>query len=214
MSTLAGLAVEQLELAIPSKGSWRAEAILSASSAPTGKVALVVGDLELAGTAERGGLDFADHPHLVVTGAPGWERVLEQPLSYQSDAGVRLRTVLQDLASLADEPIEQPVDANIGPHFVAVAGVSLRDVLAELRLRGHLEAWRVDADGVTRFGARAGADATEKGRVLKRNAALGTRRVGPESVAAFMPGNLIEGETIDRLVVRERSGRLEVVTWS
>lgn len=220
MSTLAGQPIERVELAIPKLGSWRADVVLVGGEAPTGKVQLVVGDLELAGTAFEGGLDSADKPHLVVVSAPGWELPLEEPLSYQGDAGVRLRTVLQDLATRADEQLEQPTDTSVGTHFEALPSRSgdtrLRDVLAALRRVGHVPGWRVDADGVTRFGERSGGDVTDRGRILRRNAALGLRVVGLEAtaVSAFLPGAQIEGAPIDRVVVRETSARLEAEVWT
>lgn len=218
MSTLAGLPIHRAELAIPALGAWRADVILASGEAPSGAVELVVGDLTLQGTVLRSGLDAPARPHAVVVGAPGWERPLERPLSYQSDAGVRLSTVLQDLATLADEPIEQPTDAQLGRHFAAPMSrtgdpVYLRTVLSALQRTGTLAPWRVDPDGVTRFGARTGSAVTARATVLGRNEAVGQRRLGIDSPASFLPGNTLDGEPIVRLVIREKPGRLEAEVW-
>lgn len=218
MSTLANLPIERLELALPRLGAWRADVVLASGSPPEGEVTMIVGDLTLAGYVERGGLDSADRPHLVVVGGAGWERPLEDPLSYQSDAGVRLRTVLSDLAALAEEPLEQPADTSVGQHFEAIPSRSgdtrLRDVLESLRRAGHLPPWRVDVDGVMRFGERVGEDITARARVLRRNAAAGMVSLGVDSVALALPGNAIDGETIERVVIREAPGSLVIDAWT
>lgn len=218
MSTLADLPIERVELTMPRYGAWRADVTLSSGTPPSGQVTLVIAKLELVGAVTRAGLDSADCPRLVVVGAPGWGRTLEKPLSYQSDAGVRLKTVLRDLAKLADETIVQPDDAPIGQHFEAIptraVETRLRDVLSALHRVGHVPRWRVDPDGVTRFGARTGEDVTDKVRVLRRNAGLGMRRLSSESAADFLPGNEVEGEAIERVTIYETAGHIVAEAWA
>lgn len=218
MSTLDDFNIERVELTIPRYGAWRADVVLSSGTPPTGKVTLTIAALELAGTVQRSGLDAAERPRVVVVGAPGWGRTLEKPLSYQSDAGVRLKTVLRDLAKLADETIVQPDDAPIGQHFEAIPTratvTQLRDVLSALHRVGHVQRWRVDPDGVTRFGPRVGTDVTDKVRVLRRNAGLGMRRLSSEAASDFLPGNEVEGEAIERVTIYETAGHLEAEAWA
>lgn len=214
MSDVGGIPVERCTLSLPRFGAWRAVAKLIGGSAPTGPVSLTVGDLVLEGTVLRGGLDDSDDPSVTVVGAPGWDRAIRSPLSYQSDGGVRLRTVLADLSTRAAEPIDQPGDVSLGQAWAIPAAGRLRDALAALHRAGRLERWRVDPDGVTRFGARAGAEVTSRAEVLKRDQSLSQLEVGIDSVADMLPGNLLEGATILRVLVHESRARLYAEVWT
>jgi hypothetical protein len=219
VSALGGLPVERVELAMGRVGSWRADVTLTSGEIGEGPSTLVIGDLQLLGTVVRAGLDSPDRPRAVVVGAPGWERELARPLSYQSDAGVRLASVLKDLSARSEEPIEQPSNATLGSHFAAPATsrrgrVRLRDVLATLHRMGHVPPWRVDPDGVTRFGARVGVEVAGRVAEMERNAGLGMRRLGIDDPLPFLPGATLGGETITRLVVRERGDAREALVWT
>ncbi len=215
MSNLSGLLVSRVELHVPKFGSWRADVTIAGGvEAPTGDVLLTVGDLELHGTVQRSGLDGPGKPRATVIGGAGWEDVLAAPMSYQSDAGVRLSTILRDLSTRAGEPIEQPTDRTIAERFAAPAGTRHRDVLAALQRGGYVPAWRVDPDGVTRFGARAGATVTARADEMRRDAALGIVTLGIDSPASFLPGGVLQdGSVIERIVVRETAGKLEADAW-
>lgn len=210
------LPVSRVEAALPKFGAWRADVLFASGEPPADGAAatLTVGDLDLVGSVQRAGLDAPGRPHATVVGGAGWEQVLEAPLSYRSDAGVLLSTVLRDLAARAGETIEQPTDRTIGPRFGAPAGTRLRDVLAALQRTGKLAPWRADPDGVTRFGARAGTTTTARATELRRDAALGVVTLGIDSPAAFLPGAVLEdGSIVERLVVRETAGKLEADAW-
>jgi len=218
MATLAGISVDRAHVIIGRYGSWRADVVMTSGEAPTGAAVLEVSGLELTGTVLSSGLDSPERPRAVVVGAPGWEAELVEPMSYRSDAGVRLATVLKDLASRAGEPIEQPTDAPIGSHFHAPASSSwrrvlLRDVLTTLTRLGHLPAWRVDPDGVTRFGDRTPSEATARAVELERDAGLGRRRLGIDEPSAFLPGATYDGEIIRRLEILEHHSKTEAVIW-
>lgn len=216
MSALSGQSLGRVVLSVPTYGAWRADVTLTNGAAPAegAAVELEVGDLTLVGTVLRSGLDAPGKPRAVVVGGAGWDRVLAAPLSYQSSAGVRLSTVLKDLAALAGETIVQPSDRDIGDHFEAPAGMRLRDVLAVMRSDGYLPAWRVDADGVTRFGARSGTAVTGRATQLRANAAVGLAVYGTETPGQYLPGNQVDGATIERAVVVETSGKLVVEVWT
>lgn len=216
MSALGSQSVSEVGLEVPRFGVWHADVLLAGGAAPTvgDAVVLTVADLELQGTILRAGLDGPGKPRAVVVGAPGWERRLARPLSYQSDGGVRLSSVLHDLSVLAGETIEQPADKTIPAGFSAIAGCLLRDVLATLHRRGHVAPWRVDPDGVTRFGARIGSEFTGRATVLRADAALGCTVLGVDGVAGLLPGNLLSGSAIQRLGVYETAGALTAEAWS
>ncbi len=171
-SSLGTSTIQTLELRIPAAGDWRADVVLEAGEPPTPDAALVltVGGLVLQAVVIRSSDDAPDRPHVVLGGAPGWEARVVRPLSYQSDAGVRLKTVLDDLARVSGQEIEAPADAAIGEHYEVIASspgdpVRYRDALDELADEGLLQPWRVDPDGVTRFGARVGIEVKARGHL-------------------------------------------------
>ena len=219
MSKLGDLTVTRLELAYPRFGAWWADCLLAGETAPTGPATLVVGDLTLVGSVLRSGLDATGKPHAVVVGGAGWEKALAAPLGYQADVGVRLKTVLTDLTARAGELMEQPADRALDLNFAAIAStprvpVRLRDVLSALYRAGYVERWRIDPDGVLRFGARAGAPVTGRATVIRRNHALDKRVLGIDGPAQFLPGATVDGVTVQQLYVHETSGKLQAEVYS
>lgn len=220
MSALGGVTVHALALSLPMFGSWRADVTLVGGDAPAegSTTQLVVGDLSLKGSVLRSGFDAPGKPHAVVVGGLGWDKAITTPLSYDSEGGVRLSTVLRALSAISGEPIEQPVDRVLDEHYECVAQrgaeqMRARDALAALCRAGVLAPWRVDPDSVTRFGARSGTASMARATVLRNNAALGFTVVGLDAPAGFLPGNTFEGAAIQRLYVNETSGKLEAELW-
>ncbi len=218
MSSLGSQTVSHVTLSVPQFGAWRADCVLTGGAPPTGQVVLTVGDLALQGTVLRSGLDAPGRPHAIVVGAPGWERELTRPLSYFATPGVQLTTVLKDLATLAAEPIVFPPQRTLEPHYATHASshgerVKLRDELSSLRRLGVLEGWRVDPDGITRFGARVGSEVTARATRLRSSNDVGLTVYGIDAPASFLPGNILEGLPIVRLVVNETAGKLEAAVW-
>lgn len=217
MADVNGQLAESVRLVVPRYGSWRAEVILSSGGAPTGPVTLTVGGTSFAGTVFEGGDDTADRPSLTIVSGIGWEQPLTAPLSYQTDTGVLLSTVLADLSALAGETIVQPPDTTLGSHFEAIPEsrcTRLRDVLDGLRRSGKLGRWWIDPDGSTRFGIRTGVEATARATNLRTNASLGLRIVGIDTPEPFLPGNTIDGAVIDRLVVIDEPGEEVAELWT
>src|SRR5262249_10256066 len=152
---------------------------------------------------------------VIIVWGLGWKALVTAPISFQSDAGVRLSTVLDAVARGAGMAIEQPTDATIGDYYEIVASrpgepVRWMDVLADLVRAGHVAPWRVDPDGVTRFGARQAAKVTARATVVRRDASDGSITIGLDAPAQFLPGNTLDdGTTIARVKIRETAGKLE-----
>lgn len=221
MSGLGSQRVSKLVLSIGLTGTWRGEVWCDEGQAPTGDLTLTVGDLVLRGAASIGGTDAPDAPHLIHEGARGWElEVSASDLTYENANGVRLRTVLTDLAKRAGEPIELPRDVNLGKHWCVIATragarLTLRDALDALVAGRYVQPWRVDLDGVTRFGERTGgAVDVDAVTVIRRDEAHGYAIVGADAFLALLPGATFEGHTITRLVITERPGNLQAEVWT
>jgi hypothetical protein len=215
MTTLGTVQVQKWSLHWPKFGSWRADVLLAEGEPPTGKVVVTCGTLELHGEVMRSWLDAADKPHAVVVGGLGWQSLMRTPLSYQSDGGVQLRTVLRALSAAAGEPVELPPDLTIGEYYECIASrpgepVRVADALDALVRDGYCPNWRIDPDGVTRFGAREPVAVSSRATLMHKSASLGVSTYGIDDPAQFLPGHTIEGDGIDRFDLREESGKLEI----
>lgn len=224
MSTLGGVNILRQDTTVPPSGAWFGTFALDSSALPlVGPTILSVGDLQLVGSIIR--TDFDDHPGgALVTatarGGAGWRLPVTRAGSY-GGGGVKLSTVLQDLATMTGEPYVMPVDTSLGIAYSwqahsPVAPVHCDHVLADLIARGYLPTWRVEPfTGRTRFDAwPVLLPADGRGRVTGRSGSRGKRTVGLDVVvAAFLPGAFLEGVQIARTVIRETASSLTVEVY-
>lgn len=223
MSTLGGKKIQAVELHWPTWGSWWARVATEAGTVPDGLTTLTIGDLSLVGTVlpERNGEGAPSSWSAIVMGAAAWDTVLPARAAYQSDDGVRLKTVLADLArECGGALMAQPKDAALGPFWarprLGPGGRPWtgRDELAALVRVGALGGWWPDIAGVTRFGARPGGVVLAKTREQPGTPTRGLRMVGVDAPAAFAPGKSWQGRTIGRTVIRDTSGgAIRVELW-
>jgi hypothetical protein len=224
VSSLGALRISASLTLIPEYGSARCDAVLEAGTTPAiGPALLTLADLTLAGTIVAADLDAPDLPHAVWVNGAGWDLPLPAR-SYQSDAGVRLLTVLRDLLAdvnaiaaarsyAAESFFALPSDVPIGSWYLRPLGTTGREALACLRRAGWVGPWWVAPDGSTRFGGRPGGAATARQDIMRRNAGVGVRIFGLDSPASFLPGTTLEGVVTRRLVVRERAKSLSAEAW-
>lgn len=223
MSTLGGARLVKVVLQVPPSGGWYADVTLETGGLPAlGLTTLVVGnDLALVGTVTLTDTDAPDQPRAIVEGGAGWRTLIPIAGSYASTTGVRLSTVLRDLAKLAQEPYDAPTDATLPDAYgwdasAPLVPVRCRAVLGELVTRGAIPTWRVAPTGRTRFDAwpaLPAADATC--RVISRSLGRGVRYLGLDTRAAgLLPGSTIEGVTIARTVYRQDSTALTCEAWT
>jgi hypothetical protein len=219
VSKLGSQTVMRSVIYIPEWGGWHADATLDSGAVPTGEATLTSGTLVLKGRIQRSGFEAPGKPRAIIFGGLGWQGLITAPISFQSDAGVRLSTVLSALSKGSGQAIEQPRDTTIGVYFECVAsrpGEPTRwaDVLAELVRDGYSPPWRVDPDGVTRFGARTPKEVATRATVLHVDAGVGFTTYGIDDPAEFLPGNTVNGTPIARVVIRETSGKFEVDAYT
>lgn len=219
MSKLGSQTVLRSVIYYPEWGGWRADVTCDSGELAAGDVTLTSGTLSLAGRVQRGGFDSPDRPRSVIFGGLGWQGLITQPISFQSDAGVRLSTVLSALSRGSGQAIEQPRDVAIGDYFEYLASrpgepVRWADILAELVRDGYAPPWRVDPDGVTRFGPRTAKEVSSRATVLHVDSAVGFTTYGIDDPADFLPGNTVGGVPIARIEIRETSGKFEVDVYT
>jgi hypothetical protein len=238
MGSLGAQQTHDATLSYPETGSARADVVLTGGALPAvGSLAvLTVGDLPVTTGILSSDYDAPDRPRVVLVTGLGWENGLAAPVSYQNDAGVRLSTILRDLAALASfagapSPIDLGpslggtsastlTDATIGttwgcPASSPLGFLRVRDALSSLTEQGFAPPWRVDPDGVTRWGLRSGGEVTARQTIMSRNLGVGLRVVGLDRPSAFLPGNTIDGGApIRRLIVHDKAGSLTADVWS
>lgn len=222
-SKLGSVPLTTLTCHVPGSGAWWATCTLpKGTELPAlGATTLTIGsDLTLAGSVVVSEEEAPSVARVVLHGGPGWWLPLTRAESWQSDGGVRLKTVLVALALAADESLVLPADGSLGraygwPKWGPAAPSVGSMVLDDLVRRGAVPTWRVSPEGPTRFDAWPSTGAADsKGRVLRREMTTGLRLVGLDNAAkAFLPGATLEGRPIARDVFRETAGELRVEAW-
>jgi hypothetical protein len=217
MALLGARRVTALSLTLPPSGAWLGEATLDSGEPPTaGTATLTIGDLELSCTVlpDRGGLDAPARPTVVLAGGSGWRTKLPVG-AFASPGGVRLSTVLADLARLTGERVGPATEVQLPPDYGWPAGTRGLAVLADLVSRGALPMWRITPRGWTVFTpwpASGAADAF--GVIVDRDLARGVRAAAlSDRIAAWLPGATVEGTTIARVRLLEREQETRVMTW-
>ena len=220
-SSLGGVPLTKLYCHVPPSGAWWAEVAFASGQAPAiGPATLTVLDLALVGKVVRSGEDAPGEPWAIVRGAAGlWEPLLRGE-SWQSDEGVRLKTVLTVLARATGETLTLPTDANLGEAYgwpsagPQTPSTGLR-VLDDVVRRGAVPTWRVEPAGAVRFDAWPASDVADaRGRVSARRLAFGRRQVGLDNAArAFLPGAILEGVPVVRVTFREHAGEAQAEVW-
>ncbi len=211
MATLGAARVQSVELHWPTWGSWWARVATSEGTVPPGTTTLTIGDLALVGTVLPGrfGEGAPSAWSAIVKGGAAWDTALPARAAYQSDSGVRLKSILTDLSRECGAALVQPTGASVGTYWARpLTGPGRRpwtgrDELTALVRARHLAGWWVDLLDVTRFGPRPGGTISADAREQVGTPTRGLRVVGVDSVAAFAPGKSWKGAMIGRMIVRE-----------
>ena len=193
-ATLAGHTTVRATLHLPAWGVPWADVELSTDVILSGSVSLVIADLTVACTVVSGGPSGGRSMYRVAGGAAGWGTEIPA-LSYATDSGVKVSTVVEDAARLAGETLDETTvpTTRVGPHFVRAAGPASR-VLEQLAA----EAWYVGEDGVTRLGRRAAVALSVPVVRGPYDLARATVTLAAESIATILPGVVVDGiEAVD-----------------
>lgn len=223
MTLLGKQRLSRVELVWQRYGTSWARCSTELGAVPVGPAVLTIGDLILQGAVVSGrcGEDApSSWSGIWVTGA-AWDTVLPVRVAYQSDDGVRLKTVLKDLAAdCGNAPLVQPADAALGPFWTRPkrngdkSRRTGRDELNALVSARAMPPWWIDAQGITQASVRSFGEVAAVSRITARDLTIGMRRASVDSPASFVPGSTLESATIRRVVVRESDGAgFTVETW-
>jgi hypothetical protein len=139
----------RLNLSIPARGLWSADAVLDDVISFTGtSITLVLAGLTLVGSVVRGGNYSGEGSLRIVGGKGGWMQTIPQRF-YQNPNGIKLGPVLADAAKACGESVTIDADTTLGLFFTREAAPACR-VLNQL-----CPSWYVQPDGTTRVGDRA-----------------------------------------------------------
>lgn len=215
--TLNGARANVARLHVPAGGRWLVDVELDGTDVPTGAATVTIGGLTLVGTvASTFSGSFVGVSRVrVVAGAGGWSKVVPQR-AYHDDGGVRRAMLLDALAREVGETIETSGDTTrLGVDFVRYAAPGARALDAVLAGIP----WRVDFDGVTRYGARPAAALGEGAELLDVDPRARLMTFAAPSPAAVPIGALVTDARMGApLVVREieatvTAGAARILAW-
>jgi hypothetical protein len=188
-ATLNGHACTRVRVQVPDWGAPWADVDLAEPEAlaPGAAVTLVLADKTIAGAVVSGGVADGRAAYRIVGGAGGWGRDLKRK-GYRNDGGAYARNVITDAATECGEQVADLPTTRLGPHYARPEGPASR-VLNALAPRS----WRVDFDGVTRFGTRAQVAYSGDGTRTKLDPAGAVIEIATDTIGDLVPGVTIDG---------------------
>lgn len=189
LATLNGAPISRGRVQVPAWGLWWSDLDLQdPEEFSSGDAAnLQFADVAAVGTIISGGVVHGRARYRIVGGSGGWSKPIAAR-GYTNDLGVRKDKVLTDAANDAGESIDSPPTDSLGPHFARTAGLASR-VLNDVTPRG----WRVDFDGVTRFGLRPTTTYQGEGTRSRIDPNVQVIDVVTDEIATLVPGVVIDG---------------------
>jgi len=182
--SINGARCTKLELVIPARGLWTADATLDdVIEFSDTSVTLALAGLTLVGAVFRRG-DFSGTGSLrIVGGKGGWRKIIGQRF-YNNPHGIKLTPILTDAASACGETITVDADQTIGVFFTRENGPACR------ALNQLCPSWYVQPDGSTRVGDRATPTISSRFDVVSENVApnLGRFPIATDIPEDWVPG--------------------------
>ncbi len=182
-STLNGIRMTSVKLAIPAYGIWVADIELATAEVITSAVTMVIGNLTMVGHVYRMAAFAGSRTARVIGGYGGWRNTVPSQ-SYYDANGIRKSVILNDIAASVGERINITSDGVHATTFVreeAPAQRILNQVVGT--------AWYIDNAGVTQLGDRPSTAIKSQYDVMKWSGNLGKVDVATEDYASWMPGN-------------------------
>jgi hypothetical protein len=217
-ASVSGYRVPRLRLHVPGAGAWFADLDLDESVTLAGTVEVTIGDAKLTGTvaSNHAGAFVGGSRVRVVGGGNGWGSLVSAR-GYHNDAGVKARTVADDVARAVGETIGTfaPAQDRLGSDYVRRACLASR--VLEDAAGGSV--WWVGLDGTTNVGARPVASSTTTAQLLEFDARTRIATLTADSLLEVMPGSRLTDErltgeqTIRDLELEIGAQRLRATVW-
>lgn len=210
-ATLNGNACSGARVQVSDWGAWWVDATLTtATEIAKGAAATIqFADLALSGTVVNGGAIDGRAVYRIVGGRGGWIKTIPRK-AYMNDAGVKASIVVSDAATAAGETVDGAPTARLGSHFARAEDLA-SNVLNTIAPR----AWRVDFDGVTRFGKRPTTPYTGDAARTLRDLGAGVYELATETLAGLLPGVTIDGsEPATDVEYALDANKIRVTIWT
>lgn len=196
-----GRRVVSAYVSVPYYGAPAADLVMGTDEAVPDRGAVVLGPLTMRASVTRQGVLAGTRGVGLVGGEGGWRSVVPAA-GYANASGVRLATVLEDVARACGETVRgYDTAATVGLHY-ARAGAQAVRVLRDVG--GPL--WWVGLDGVTYLSARATGPIATPFAVESRDGANGRLRVSTEHPQDWMPGRTFAGPTFPDVLTIAHTG--------
>ncbi len=190
-ANISGARVSKLELTVPHYGLWAADVELPTTAAIPTACTLTVADLTLSGTVARTDAFAGLRTARIEGGGNGWPTVVGQQ-EYFNPAGVKVSTIMGDLAGLIGEKVAIASDSSVGTYFFRVSAQAARFLR---QLSGGL--WWVDKSGVTQLGtARDSSPVRTAFLIHEFDPATGRMTAITENPADWMPGRQVSNNVL------------------
>ena len=188
LCAINGNPVARARVQVSAWGAWWAELALPDAIELTGLVTITLADLTLKGAIVSGGAANGNAGYRVVGGAGGWGKAVAAA-GYADDAGVSLALVAGDAAKACGETLAGVPTTRLGPGFVRSSTAPASAVLNAVAPR----AWRVDFDGVTRFGLRPSTTYAGDAARTRRDPMNAIVELATETIGNLVPGVIVDG---------------------
>lgn len=190
-----GIRVTAASVLIPWYGAPVADVTFPVSVTLTAPVTLTAANLTLTLGILRQ-RSFAGGATARLVGGIGWGRALVdtngRPIpAYANPAGVKLSTILRDVARRVGETVSIGADRTVGLFYVPSTGPAAR-VLEQLGG----PSWYVDGAGVTQVRDRVPSTITSAATVQDYMGGMGWLTVATEDLAAWMPAAIFSSNTV------------------
>lgn len=195
---------------VPRQGMLWGDAEIEGGSALEGQQTLTIGDVSylIDIVPSRGGT-VASQSRFQLRQALAWDAIVNAR-GYQSSAGVRVHTVLRDLALAVGASIKLPsINTTLGEHYQRRGNVRAREILRSL-----CPAWYVSTENVVQCDARPSGVVSGEYRILDFNLQRRVRTVGTEKPSGFVPGLTIESEIIEEIGYSIVGDGVNLSVWS
>jgi hypothetical protein len=187
LGTLGGFSVSRAHVFVGAWGNYWIDVDLTEPETITGQTSFVCGGATMVCTVVSGGAVDGRAAYRLAGGKAGWGKTIPAK-PYRDDSGVKIQTVASDAASEVGEAVEGFPSDRVGPHFARGEGAASQVL--------HLlapQSWRVDFDGVTRFGLRPPTAYTGDAPRTRRDPGGPVIEVATEDLTGLVPGVTIDG---------------------
>jgi hypothetical protein len=181
------VAATSMRVQVPSWGVPWCDVTLAEPSVLSGAVRVSIGGATIVGTVVSGGVFDGIAAYRIAAGRGRWG-VTVPAKSYQTDNGVKISTVANDVANACGETLSGAPATPMGPHYARASEPASRTLNALFP-----QAWYVGLDGVTYVGTRATSVYSGTEARTRIEPGVGVIEVATENVTGLLPGVTIDG---------------------